>query len=302
MMKFDIFSQAINIMNIRKQLANRSGFWSRHMGNIKRDIYLNKLINSRENGKTKIVSGMRRSGKSHLLFILYFENLLSTGVDAENIIRLSLEDPSHIDLRNPDNIYRYINARLQNNDRMHYVFLDEVWHAIGNEDVKGGKGMPLYGLFDKLMALGNADLYVTTSNSKYLTKDVKDEFKDRTEEIRVYPLSFSEYYDFVRGSKWDAYEEYALHGGLPLILSKTTAAEKEKYLDELFKEVYFTDISERYSFSHPEVMEGLMEVLTSLGCLTDSSKISSVLRSEKGIKADEETVSSYLDCLEDSFL
>ena len=273
------------------------------METIKRNDYLNELITRKENGLIKVITGIRRSGKSFLLFNLYYDYLLSQGVEEENIVKISLDDDENEEYRDPKNLSAYIRKKLKNNGKMHYVFIDEVQYAISKEDLKSDKPLPLYGVLNGLLHLPNVDVYVTGSNSKLLSKDVMTEFRGRGDEIRIYPLSFKEFYDFVGGDKADVFEEYARYGGLPLVLSKKTQKEKAKYLSDLFKEVYFKDIEERYNIAMPEVMELLTEDLcSSIGSLTNSSKIANTLKSVKNTDVNSQTISTYLGYLEESFL
>lgn len=273
------------------------------MNAIRRDFYLNELISRKENGLIKVITGIRRCGKSYLLFNIYFEYLLSQGVPEKNIIKVSLDDEKNEDLRQPKQLSEFIRNKIKNNNSMHYVFIDEVQYAISKEDLKSDKPLPLYGVLNGLMKLPNVDIYVTGSNSKLLSKDVMTEFRGRGDEIKVFPLTFKEFYDFVGGDKIDAFEEYALYGGLPFVLSKKTSREKVSYLTDLFNEVYFKDIEERYNIALPEVMKALTDDLcSSIGSLTNSSKISRTLKSVKGINADSQTISTYISYLEDAFL
>lgn len=273
------------------------------METIKRNDYLNEIISRKENGLIKVITGIRRCGKSFLLFKLYYDYLLSQGVEEENIIKISLDDDENEELRDTKKLSAFIREKIKNNEKMHYVFIDEVQYAIKKEDLKSDKPLPLYGVLNGLMHLPNVDVYVTGSNSKLLSKDVMTEFRGRGDEVRIYPLSFKEFYDYVGGDKADAFEEYARYGGLPLVLSKKTPREKAKYLSDLFKEVYFKDIEERYNIAMPEVMELLTEDLcSSIGSLTNSSKIANTLKSVKNTDVNSQTISTYLGYLEESFL
>lgn len=273
------------------------------METIQRNIYLNELISRKENGLIKVITGIRRCGKSYLLFNLFYNYLLSEGIGEENIVKITLDDDENEELRDPKKLSAYIRDKLRNNDKMHYVFIDEVQYAIRKEDLKTDKPLPLYGVLNGLLRLSNVDVYVTGSNSKLLSKDVMTEFRGRGDEVRIYPLSFEEYYDFVGGDKADVFEEYARYGGLPLILSKKTSKEKVKYLSDLFKEVYFKDIEERYNIAMPEVMQLLADDLcSSVGSLTNSSKIANTLKTVKNVDVNSQTISTYLNYLEESFL
>lgn len=273
------------------------------MNRIRRESYLNELINRKENGLIKVITGIRRCGKSYLLFDMYYDYLLSQGVSEQNVVKISLEDDENEELRDSKKLAGYIRDRLKNNADMHYVFIDEVQYAIKKEDLKSDKPLPLYGVLNGLMKEPNVDVYVTGSNSKLLSKDVMTEFRGRGDEVRIYPLTFKEYYDYVRGDKADAFEDYALYGGLPLVLSKKTQRDKAKYLSDLFKEVYFKDIEERYNIAMPEVMEVLTDDLcSSIGSLTNSLKIANTLKSVRNIDVNSQTISAYLNYLEESFL
>lgn len=273
------------------------------MERIQRNAYLNELISRRENGLIKVITGIRRCGKSYLLFNLFYDYLLSEGVKEENIVKITLDDEENKAYRDPQKLSAFIRERLKNNNDMHYVFIDEVQYAIRKEDLRRDEPLPLYGVLNGLLRLSNVDVYVTGSNSKLLSKDVMTEFRGRGDEVRIYPLSFKEYYDFIGGDKADAFEEYALYGGLPLVLSKKTQREKTKYLSDLFKEVYFKDIEERYHIALPEVMQLLADDLcSSIGSLTNASKIANTLKTVKKVDVNSQTISSYLDYLEESFL
>lgn len=273
------------------------------METIKRNDYLNEIISRKENGLIKVITGIRRCGKSFLLFELYYDYLLSQSIEEENIIKISLDDDENEELRDTKKLSAFIREKIKNNEKMHYIFIDEVQYAIKKEDLKSDKPLPLYGVLNGLLHLPNVDVYVTGSNSKLLSKDVMTEFRGRGDEVRIYPLSFKEFYDYVGGDKADAFEEYARYGGLPLVLSKKTPREKAKYLSDLFKEVYFKDIEERYNIAMPEVMELLTEDLcSSIGSLTNSSKIANTLKSVKNTDVNSQTIATYLGYLEESFL
>ena len=269
---------------------------------IKRDSYLNRLINKKENGLIKVITGIRRCGKSYLLFNLFYDYLIESGVKEEQIITIALDDDTNVQYRDPDELSKYVRSRIVNKD-MYYILIDEVQYAISKEELKNPDNIGLYNVLNGLLRLRNVDIYVTGSNSKMLTKDVLTAFRGRGDEVRVYPISFKEYYAFVGGDKSDAYEEYALYGGMPLVLSKKTDAEKMSYLQGLFSEVYFKDIVERYEIELPDVLEELTDDLcSSIGSLTNASKIANTLQSVKGIKVSSTTISNYLNYLIESFL
>ncbi len=269
---------------------------------IKRDEYLNRIIDRKENGLAKVITGIRRCGKSFLLFNLFYDYLIENGVKEEQIIRIALDDDTFLDCRNPDNLSKYIRSKITNSD-MYYILIDEVQYAITKTELKNPENIRLYNVLNGLMRLRNVDIYVTGSNSKMLTKDILTAFRGRGDEIKVYPFSFKEYYSFAGGDKSDAYEEYALYGGMPLVLAKKSEPEKTNYLKTLFTEVYFKDIAERYAIELPDVLSELTDDLcSSVGSLTNASKISNTLQTVKGIKVSSATVASYLNYLTESFL
>ena len=269
---------------------------------IKRDEYLNRIIDRKENGLIKVITGIRRCGKSFLLFNLFYDYLIESGVKEEQIITIALDDDTFVKYRDPDELSKYIRGKIVNSD-MYYILIDEVQYAITKDELKNPENIKLYNVLNGLMRLRNVDIYVTGSNSKMLTKDVLTAFRGRGDEVRVYPISFKEYYSFVGRDKSDAYEEYALYGGMPLVLTKKSDAEKMNYLHTLFTEVYFKDIVERYDIELPDVLSELTDDLcSSVGSLTNASKISNTLQTVKNIKVSGTTVSNYLNYLIESFL
>lgn len=269
---------------------------------INRDEYLNRIIDRKENGLIKVITGIRRCGKSFLLFNLFYDYLIESGVKEEQIITIALDDDTFVKYRDPDELSKYIRGKIVNSD-MYYILIDEVQYAITKDELKNPENIKLYNVLNGLMRLRNVDIYVTGSNSKMLTKDVLTAFRGRGDEVRVYPISFKEYYSFVGEDKSDAYEEYALYGGMPLVLTKKSDAEKMNYLHTLFTEVYFKDIVERYDIELPDVLSELTDDLcSSVGSLTNASKISNTLQTVKNIKVSGTTVSNYLNYLIESFL
>ncbi len=269
---------------------------------IKRDGYLQRLIDKKENGLIKVITGIRRCGKSYLLFYLYHDYLISQGVDEEQIIQIPLDDDLFVQYRNPEQLSQYIRSKIIDG-KMNYIFIDEVQYAISKEELSNSNEIRLYNVLNGLLRLRNVDIYVTGSNSKLLTKDVLTAFRGRGDEVRVYPLSFKEYYNFVGKDKSDAYEEYALYGGMPLVLSKKNDIDKTQYLQSLFDEVYFKDINERYEIELKDTLEELTDDLcSSIGSLTNASKIARTLQSVKNVKVSSNTISKYLDYLVESFL
>ncbi len=269
---------------------------------IKRDEYLKRIIDRKENGLVKVITGIRRCGKSFLLFNLFYDYLIQSGVKEEQIIRIALDDNTFEKYRDSDELSKYIRGKIVNSD-MYYILIDEVQYAITKDELKNPENIGLYNVLNGLMRLRNVDIYVTGSNSKMLTKDVLTAFRGRGDEIKIYPISFKEFYSLEGGDKSDAYEEYALYGGMPLVLSKKNDVEKMRYLQNLFTEVYFKDIEERYDIEMPDVLSELTDDLcSSVGSLTNASKIAKTLQSVKSIKVSSTTISRYLNYLIESFL
>lgn len=269
---------------------------------IKRDSYLKRLIDKKENGLIKVITGIRRCGKSYLLFNLFYDYLLASGVKEEHIITVALDDDTYVRLRDPDELSKYLRERIVDKEH-YYILIDEVQYAITKEELKNPENIRLYNVLNGLMRLRNVDIYVTGSNSKMLTKDVMTALRGRGDELKVFPIFFKEYYDFVGGEKAEAYEEYALYGGMPLVLSKKSDSEKMSYLRGLFTEVYFNDIVERYDITLSDVLEELTDDLcSSIGSLTNANKIANTLHTVKGVKVSSTTIANYLNYLIESFL
>ncbi len=269
---------------------------------IKRDKYLQKIINKKENGLIKVITGIKGCGKSFLLFNLFCDYLLKSGIDKEHIITIPLDDDKYIEYRDPIKLSKYIREKIIDSN-MYYILIDEVRYAITNKELKNTDEIMLYNVLNGLMRLRNVDIYVTGSNSKMLTKDVLTAFRGRGDEVKIYPLTFKEYYDFVGGERFSAFEDYALYGGMPVILSKNSDEEKANYLKNLFTEVYFKDILERYNIEFPDVLSELTdELCSSIGSLTNANKIANTLKSLKKIKVSSLTIANYLEYLSESFL
>ena len=269
---------------------------------IKRDSYLQRIIERKENRLVKVITGIRRCGKSFLLFNLFYDHLIESGVKPEQIITIALDDDQFIQYRDPTALSEYIRSKITDGV-MNYILIDEVQYAITKEELKNPESIRLYNVLNGLMRLRNVDIYVTGSNSKMLTKDVLTVFRGRGDEIRVCPISFKEYYSSVGGDKSEAYEEYALYGGMPLVLSRNSDADKMSYLQSLFTEVYFKDIAERYDIVLTDVLAELTDDLCSaIGSMTNASKIANTLRTVKGVSVSSTTISNYLSYLTESFL
>ncbi len=269
---------------------------------IARDFYLESLINKKENGLIKVVTGIRRCGKSYLLFYLFYDYLRECGVSKDQIITVALDDDAYISYRNPEELSAYIRSKITNDD-MYYILIDEVQYAISKEEVKHPDEVRLYNVLNGLMRLRNVDIYVTGSNSKLLSGDIMTAFRGRADQLQVYPLSFKEYYDYVGGDRVEAYENYALYGGMPQVLFLGKEEYKAQYLKNLFTEVYFKDVSERYEINLPDVLSELTDDLcSSVGSLTNAKKIADTIGTVKGLKVSTSTIAKYIQYLTESFL
>ena len=259
---------------------------------IRRDIHLKRLIASRHNRLIKVVTGIRRSGKSYLLRVLFKNYLIDNGIKEDHIIELDFENRRNKKYRDPDALLEYIDSRIVD-EEMYYILLDEIQLVSEFEDV-----------LNSYLSIKNADVYVTGSNSRFLSKDVITEFRGRGEEIHITPLSFAEFSSaHLEMESYEALQEYLTYGGLPYVCTEPDEQKKISYLQGLFEKTYLTDIKERYRIRGVEVMDELLNVIAScIGGLTNPSKIENTFRSVKGIKLNQNTIKEYLEMLEDSFL
>ena len=271
---------------------------------IERKKYLDALIKRKWNGRIKVITGIRRCGKSTLLFDLFKEHLLKSGVSEQNIITLALDEDVNERYRDPHELSSYVRERVINKEQQYYVLIDEIQFAITREEL-AQKDAPvkLYSTLNSFLHMKNIDVYVTGSNSKMLSKDISTEFRGRGDVVRVYPLSFAEFYSASDLEKADAYNEYSMYGGMPYLHYLDSDEDKFQYLSELFEEIYFKDIEERYTIKLPGVLRELTsDLCSSVGSLTNANKIAKTLQSTRNIKVDPETISLYLTYLTDSFL
>ncbi len=271
---------------------------------IPRDTYLQQLIDSRLNNLVKIITGVRRAGKSYLLFKIYRNYLISNGVDEQNIIEVALDDIKFESLREPKNLSLYLHNQISETKQQYYIFLDEVQYAITREEMRNrDRPLQLYDVLNSLLHLGNVDVYVTGSNSKFLSSDIMTEFRGRSDIIHVYPLSFAEFQAVSNLDTTEAYEEYAHLGGMPHLMRLKSEERKIQYLTNLFSEVYFRDIVERYTIQRPLILSLLTDILcSSVGSLTNANKLAKTITSNEGKKISTETIATYLNHLIDSFL
>ena len=271
---------------------------------IKRNRYLERLIGRMNNGMIKVVTGIRRCGKTYLLFHLFYDYLIQSGVPEENIITIPLDDDDYVEYTDPGKLYDYIKNKLSDPKQKYYVFIDEAQYAITRAEMKNPDiPIRLYNVLNGLLRKENVDVYVTGSNSKFLSTDIMTEFRGRGDEVHIAPLSFSEFVPAFSGDRMEAWRDYTYYGGMPRILMEKDDQAKTAYLDRLNKEIYVKDISERYDIRNGEGMEELMKVLASaIGSLTNAQKVSDTF-SSNGIKGiTMPTIANYLVYLQESFV
>ena len=258
---------------------------------IRRDYYLNKLITKKHNGLIKVITGMRRCGKSYLLFTLFKQHLRSSGVAADHIIEIAFDSFESKKFRDPEVLYPHIKAQIAD-DQMYYILLDEV-HLLGEfESVLNG-----------FIRIPNVDVYVTGSNAKFLSKDIITEFRGRGDELHMSPLSFAEFMSVYEGNKYDGWKEYVLYGGLPPVVLLPTPEQKIELLKRLFDETYINDIVGRHKIRNKDEFEELINILSSgVGSLTNPKKLADTFKTKKGIRISVNTIKSYLDYLCDAFI
>lgn len=258
---------------------------------IGRDVYLNKLISKKHNGLIKVVTGMRRCGKSYLLFNLFKEYLVNEGVAENHIIEIAFDSFENKRYRDPEVLFPYIMEKMSD-ERMYYVLLDEVQMLDDFESVLNSLGRKQ-----------NVDVYVTGSNAKFLSKDIITEFRGRGDEVHMYPLTFGEFMSVYDGDKQEGWRDYVLFGGIPLVLGFETADQKSDFLKSLFEETYISDITGRNNIRNKAELEELLNILSSaIGSLTNPSKLSATFKSVKNKSISKDTIIKYIDYLRDSFL
>ena len=258
---------------------------------IKRDSYLEQLKIRKDNGMIKIITGIRRCGKSFLLFVLFKKYLLESGVDHDHIIEIALDGIENEELREPKKCYQYIKDAMKD-EQNYYLLLDEVQFMPRFEEV-----------LNSLLRISNIDVYVTGSNSKFLSSDIVTEFRGRGDEIRIYPLSFAEFYAALGGDYEDAWEEYMVYGGLPQVAQFSVERQKAEYLKNIFTNVYIKDVVERNRIQNVDEIGTLVDILASaIGAPTNPTKISNTFKSERGINYSNKTISNHIDYLAEAFL
>ena len=271
---------------------------------IRRDKYLNDLVVRKGNGMIKVVTGIRRCGKTYLVFDLFVRHLIESGVPEDHIIALALDDRANVRYRDVNALYDYLMERIGNDRGVYYVLLDEIQYAITVKELRSKDEPPaLYGVLNGLLHRRNVDVYVTGSNSKLLSTDVMTEFRGRGDEVRIHPLTFAEFMQAFDGDRQAGWAEYVMYGGLPLTLSMHAPEQKASYLTGLFEEVYLSDVIERNHLTKSQELESLLDVLaSSIGSLTNPSKIEATFRSELHSRLDADTVKRYIGHLGEAFL
>ena len=272
-----------------------------------RKQYLEQLIQKKDNGRIKIITGLRRSGKSYLLFTLYRQYLLNSGVSEEQIVGLALDEIDNAKYRNPFELNKFVKEQTMDKDKRYYVFLDEIQFVseIQNPYVDdSGEKLTFIDVILGLVKLSNVDVYVTGSNSKMLSSDILTQFRDRGDEIRVNPLSFAEVYENYPGDKRGAWRDYYTYGGMPLVWTMSTHEERSRYLHDLFSRTYMKDVPERHKIKNDaEVLEILLNVLASgIGSLTNPSKLANTFDSERHMKIAPDTIDTYIGYFTEAFL
>lgn len=258
---------------------------------IKRDLYLEQLKIRKNNGMIKIITGIRRCGKSFLLFVLHKKYLLENGVDKDHIIEIALDGIEYEELRDPKKCFQYIKNEIKD-EQMYYLLLDEVQFMPRFEEV-----------LNSLLRIHNIDMYVTGSNSKFLSSDIVTEFRGRGDEIRIYPLSFAEFYAAFGGDYDDAWNEYMIYGGLPQVAQFSVECQKAEYLKNIFTNVYIKDVVERNKIHNVDEINTLVDILASaIGAPTNPTKISNTFKSDRGIIYNNKTISNHIDYLVEAFL
>ena len=276
---------------------------------IRRDIYLKRLISYMWDGQVKIITGIRRCGKSYLLHTIFRKYLLEHGIKNEQILSYELDLAKDIRYRDPLELARAVRKQVEGQTEKYYLFVDEIQMSdeVPNPYNPSGKAITFYDALNDLRSLSNLDIYVTGSNSRLLSSDILTEFRGRSDEIRVHPLSFAEYYSAVRGDKSDAFDDYAFFGGMPLILSKPDDTAKMNYLKSLFSEVYLKDIIERKNIKREDILSATLDMLcSSVGSLTNPNNIANSLNSRQKLSGENNvapnTVKAYIGHLSDAYL
>ena len=271
---------------------------------IQRNFYLNQIIERMWNGNIKVITGIRRGGKSTLLFSLFKEYLLSTGVSENHIIEIELDKRKYYKFRDPIYLCDYVEniVKKEKNDK-YYLFIDEVQFTQKVKDKESGIEVSIYDMLNELKAYSNLDCYVTGSNSKMLSSDIATEFRGRSSQIKVYPFSFEEFYSYRGGVASEALDEYMLYGGMPGLINEPTAERKRSYLKNLYDEIYIKDLVEHARVQRQDVLEELLDYLaSSIGSLTNANKITGAINAKTSNKISDDTIAKYIKHTIDAFL
>ena len=272
---------------------------------IKREQYLQQLVDRQWNGLVKVITGIRRCGKSYLLGTLFKKHLLAQGVRDEQIIHLELDLIKNIRYRNPLELSAHVHKLIDGRKEQCYLFIDEIQMCdpVKNPYLPEGRKITFYDTINELKEIPTLDVYVTGSNSRMLSSDVLTEFRGRGDEIRMHPLTFAEYYSVIGGDRQQAFDQYAFFGGMPLVLNQPNDGAKMAYLESLFSELYLKDIIERKKIEHPDELAQILDLLcSSVGSLTNPTKIADTIRSRKNVEVSSNTLRNYLEYLKDAFL
>lgn len=272
---------------------------------IKRDYYLNRMVHNMWNGEIKVITGIRRCGKSVLLFELFYNHLVEQGVPDDHIIRIELDQRKYYKFRNPIYLCEFVEDTIKNRaNEQFYLFVDEVQFTLTVKDEEnGGIEVTIYDMLNELKGYKNLDVYVTGSNSKMLSKDIATEFRGRATQIHVYPLSFEEYFSFIQGDKQTALDQYMLYGGMPRVAGMTDEKDKKEYLSNLYEELYIKDIVERNHLEREDLLNAILDYIASqIGSLTNPTSIANALSSMRHEKINSNLVSTYLSYAMDAFL
>ena len=271
---------------------------------IARDLYLRQLIDYMGDGQIKVITGIRRCGKSVLLFHLFYDYLIASGVSADHILQIALDKRKDAKYRNPITLSDQVSEWTREDEGRYYLFIDEILMAYSVPDPDNpGHEITVYDMLNELKDYPNLDVYVTGSNSKMLSRDIATQFRGRASQVHVYPLSFSEYHQAVGGDKRDNFDRYLIYGGMPYLLNLKTDRQRQDYLISLFQEVYISDIMERNHLERRDVLEDMLDFLgSSIGSLTNPTNIANTLNSVKHASVSGNTVSAYLEFIMDAFL
>ena len=283
---------------------NVKTFYYEEKDMIKRDFYLNKIIERMWDGNIKVITGIRRGGKSTLLFDIFKDYLLSTGVKENNIIEIELDKRKYFKFRDPIYLCEYVESIIkENNEDKFYLFIDEVQLTKTVKDKESKIEVNIYDMLNELKAYSNLDCYVTSNNSKMLSSDIATQFRGRSSQIKVYPFSFAEFYSYRGGLVNEALEEYMLYGGMPGLINEPTAERKKEYLKNLYEEIYIKDLVEHAKVQRQDVLEEMLDYLAScIGSLTNTSKITGAINTKAITKISDDTIANYLKHMIDAFL